>query len=144
MTYTEQQLRETIRNADATITALRKREQTWMDLLAALLKEPPVYRDFSNDETCCGYCHRAIERDGHYDSCAWARARQNNMLNDQLTALRAAQPSVSASATFTLEQVEQAMADVLHEGDWGSISNFISKVKERLAALTGSPREEEQ
>jgi hypothetical protein len=33
-----------------------------------------VYRDFSNDATCCGYCHRDIEQNSHHDECAWAIA----------------------------------------------------------------------
>jgi hypothetical protein len=56
------------------IRQLLQEKAEMAEVLSVLMKESPVYRDFSNDATCCGYCHRDIDQNSHHDECAWAIA----------------------------------------------------------------------
>jgi hypothetical protein len=56
------------------IRQLLQEKAEMAEVLSVLMKKPPMYRDFSNDATCCGYCHRDIDQNSHHDECAWAIA----------------------------------------------------------------------
>lgn len=60
------------------IMAIRQLLQEKADMaeaLSLLMKTPCEYRDFSNDATCCGYCHADIDQNSHHDECALAIAQ---------------------------------------------------------------------